>query len=154
MRNLARLYSNKIPQDQKQKLMDIAVRFIRQHTRPERIIFFGSVTRDDFDADSDIDVVVIYPNLNSATEARKTLYGSKQPELAHSLDLICVDKVTFEEKSNSGGVYLIAAESGVDGQGDKKPADDLAVGQTKSRLVDVPNLSDNLGACTREVLTC
>ncbi len=112
MINLARLSLEKIPHEIRSKHMTTVASFIKEHTQPDKLIFFGSVTTDLFDACSDIDVVAVYPDLESATLARRKLYGSPRPEIGHNLDILCVDRTTYDKKSQIGGVFFIAAESG------------------------------------------
>lgn len=92
--------------------MESTADFIKLHTSPLRIIFFGSITTDHFDDWSDIDVIAIYSSLVEADQARRILYTSRRPDLGHSIEILCVDDSTYRSKSEIGGVYFIAREEG------------------------------------------
>lgn len=74
---------------------------------PEAIILFGSAANDAMTAASDIDLLVVYPDDESAERARK-LVLSAGPVSQWPVDLLFVGKESFEEKSRLGGVYAKA----------------------------------------------
>ena len=52
---------------------------------PDKIILFGSITRDDWDEYSDVDVIVVYETNKSFLERLKELYMSWNiPKAVHS----------------------------------------------------------------------
>ncbi|HPI39825.1 MAG TPA: nucleotidyltransferase domain-containing protein [Pseudobdellovibrionaceae bacterium] len=112
MKNIGRLFSKKIPESERKLLMTTASNFIRSCTSPIKIIFFGSILTENFDASSDIDMIILFNSPKEADLGRRKLYSSTQPNLKHSLEMICVDEKTFKEKSQIGGLYAIANESG------------------------------------------
>lgn len=93
-------------------LMSRSAEFVNSHTKPIKIIFFGSIVTDKFDADSDIDLLAIYQTQNEADAARRVLYSTLQPTLDHPLEMICIDEATFEKKSAVGGIYFVAQAEG------------------------------------------
>jgi hypothetical protein len=112
MKNLKRIDLPKIPLEMRETMKTAVVSFIRSLTKPQRIIFFGSINSEHFDACSDIDVVTIYETPQAADQARRVLYTAHRPELGHSIEFLCVDAAAFAKKSEIGGVYAIAKEEG------------------------------------------
>jgi predicted nucleotidyltransferase len=112
MRNIERLSLQKFSPAAKEPLFEKTLAFIEEKTPALEVIFFGSIVTDQFDAWSDIDVVAIYPSREAADQARRTIYGSRRPEFGHSIEVLCVDQATFDEKSKTGGVYFIAQQEG------------------------------------------
>ncbi|MFZ4405093.1 MAG: nucleotidyltransferase domain-containing protein [Pseudobdellovibrionaceae bacterium] len=112
MKNLIRQSLVKAPLAIREQLMHTVAGFIFSLTKPQNIIFFGSVITENFDDWSDIDVVAIYDSLVDADQARRKIYGAKQPQIKHPLEILCVDADTFSSKSKIGGVYFIAANDG------------------------------------------
>lgn len=114
MRTLARSFLDPIPQETKDRLKSLSIDFIKTHTKPIRLIFFGSIVNKNFDACSDIDIVAIYDSIQSADQARRVLYTKPLPNLGHSLEILCVDEETFTHKAAIGGVYAVAREEGAE----------------------------------------
>lgn len=114
MKNISRLFLDKCSKEERSDLISKVVRLICEHTKPEKIIFFGSITTDQFDAMSDIDVVVVFADLEEASRARKTLYSVDRAPIRQPIDFVCVDHSTYESKSQIGGVLYIARESGIE----------------------------------------
>jgi predicted nucleotidyltransferase len=113
VKNLARLIAEKLPPAAREKLMAAVIEFIVGNAKPQKLIFFGSIVTDHFDIYSDIDVVAVYDSVESADLARRVLYsGIRRPDLGYSIEILCVDAKTFEEKSRVGGVYFSAADLG------------------------------------------
>lgn len=115
MKNLNRIYSKKISEEEKSKLMNEVFNFISSNTHFSKVIFFGSIVTAKFDEYSDIDVLCIYKTPYEADQARRILYNSKRPDsITYPLEIICVDETTYTEKSKKGGVYFVAAETGTE----------------------------------------
>lgn len=114
MKNISRLFLDKYSKEACYDLMIQVTRLIREHTKPEKIIFFGSITTDHFDAMSDIDVVIVFADLEEASRARKILYSVDRAPISQAIDFVCVDRSTYESKSQIGGVCFIARESGIE----------------------------------------
>ncbi len=112
MMNLARRYLESISKQEKDQLMLAVKDFILLKTQPQKIIFFGSILTSSFDSCSDIDTLIIYDTLETADQARRSLYQSKRPELGHSLEFICVDQESFLRKSKIGGICFVADTEG------------------------------------------
>lgn len=112
MRNLGRLKLPKISIEEKQKLISTTVNFIKNETTPIKTIVFGSILKESFDAQSDIDVVAIYKTLQEADLARRKLYNIPRPGIIHPIEILCVDEQTFNKKSQIGGIYAVAKEEG------------------------------------------
>ncbi len=91
MKNLLRRNLIKKSLQERQQLMSHAATFIRSSTSPEKIIFFGSITRDDFDDFSDIDVIAIYPSLVLADQAPdSSSFSEKQANKKYLIDRILI----------------------------------------------------------------
>lgn len=90
----------------------LSVEFIKTHTTPIKLVFFGSIVREDFDAWSDIDIIAIYSSAESAYKARRILYSKPLPMVGHPLEIICVDEDTFTRKAAVGGIYFVAKNEG------------------------------------------
>jgi predicted nucleotidyltransferase len=112
MKNMERLNLAKFSPEAKEPLFKEVLSFIETKTPVREIIFFGSIVTEGFDAWSDIDSVAIYDTHEAADLARRTLYSLKRPDLGHSLEILCVDRKTFEEKAQIGGVYALAKSEG------------------------------------------
>ena len=108
MKNLERALLPKIPREARIQLMSQVRNFIQSHTQPRKIIGFGSVVTERFDACSDIDILAVYGTLIEADQARRILYKSQRPELGQSLEIICVDESRFNRRSNQGGKCAVA----------------------------------------------
>jgi predicted nucleotidyltransferase len=113
MFNLGRLYLPKIARTVRDKLMQEAVKFVRAEAMPIQIIFFGSVLTENFDEASDIDLLLIFATQSEADAARHALYRARKPQtIAHPLEMICIDKATYDKKSQIGGICFVARNEG------------------------------------------
>jgi hypothetical protein len=92
--------------------MKLVYEFVHSNNPPLKVIFFGSILTQEFDNCSDIDLICLYPSVSEADLARRRLYSIPQPTIGHPLEILCVDEETFKIKSERGGVYMIARESG------------------------------------------
>lgn len=88
--------------------------FIRTHSFPIKIIFVGSIVEENsFDSMSDVDVVVLFSTPEEADQGRRLLYRAPRPkEIDYALEMICVDQMTFNRKSEIGGIFYLAQHSG------------------------------------------
>ena len=62
---------------------------------PEKIILFGSITRDDWDEYSDVDVIVVYETDKSFLERLKELYMSW--DIPKAIDILAYTPAEFIE---------------------------------------------------------
>jgi len=62
---------------------------------PEKIILFGSITRDDWDEYSDVDVIVVYETDKSFLERLKELYMSW--DIPKAIDILAYTPAEFVE---------------------------------------------------------
>ena len=113
MLNISRYYKNKIPESEKSEIKKTVTDFIFAHSKPSRMFFFGSILTSVFDSHSDIDVLLVFKTDVQADQARRELHQcQRNSQIQHSLEIICVDKSTFDRKSSLGGVCSIAATDG------------------------------------------
>jgi predicted nucleotidyltransferase len=95
------------------ELFQEIARRIRATTTPERIILFGSYARGDAGADSDLDLLVIVPGVQTprqeSTRIRRALRGLLVP-----IDVIVATPEQIERYRDSIGlVYRAALQEGV-----------------------------------------
>ena len=111
LKELNRISSPPLSVLQKDKLIRQSVELIRELTLPIQVILFGSAVNGKFDEYSDLDFVLVFPDIKTAKASRKILY-SNSSKFMTGVDFLCVDEKTFSEKSKLGGVYFIAANEG------------------------------------------
>lgn len=92
-------------------LVDQALEFVLSKTSPELVLLFGSAAVGKFDAQSDIDLLIVFSDLTAATKGRKALYSGK-PLKEHSVDFICMARDEFERKKDLGGIAYVAHADG------------------------------------------
>lgn len=78
---------------------------------PHRVIVFGSAARYELTSASDVDVVVVFSNLDELKAARKTLHAMSGA-LNFPVDFLLVDRLTYEVKSLIGGALFDARVEG------------------------------------------
>ena len=71
----------------------------------------GSAASDHFSQESDIDIVVIFPDLKTIEQAREHL--SREPFSEWPFDWIFKTRKDFDQRSSLGGVCYMAKETGV-----------------------------------------
>ena len=62
---------------------------------PEKIILFGSVTRNDWDEDSDVDVIVVYDTDKTFLNRLKELYTSW--DIPKAVDILAYTPAEYKE---------------------------------------------------------
>jgi hypothetical protein len=78
---------------------------------PLEIYVFGSLASGRFDAYSDVDVLLVFEDEQSADSGRRRLHRDR-PRIPFPMDIVCIDRATFLEKSRIGGVCFVAATEG------------------------------------------
>jgi predicted nucleotidyltransferase len=78
---------------------------------PHRVIVFGSAARYELTTASDVDVVVVFSNLDELKFAKKTLHAMSG-QLNFPVDFLLVDQLTYEVKSLIGGALFDARVEG------------------------------------------
>ena len=92
-------------------LVSKALAVIRANTDPLIIYLFGSALGDNFDDSSDLDFLLVFRTKQEAASSRKLLY--RQGHLFdRGVDFVFVDRISFESKSELGGVCFIAKQEG------------------------------------------
>jgi predicted nucleotidyltransferase len=62
---------------------------------PQRIILFGSIARDDWDEESDIDVIIVYETTKPFLDRLKDLYASWN--IPKAVDILAYTPTEFSE---------------------------------------------------------
>ncbi|MEI8027979.1 MAG: nucleotidyltransferase domain-containing protein [Pseudomonadota bacterium] len=101
-------YLSKVETDQR---TDAVLSMILSLCRPSLVIVFGSAARYELTTASDVDVVIVFPNVEDLKSAKKNLYA-RSGELTFPLDFILVDQQTYDSKSLIGGVLFDARHEG------------------------------------------
>ena len=86
-----------------------AVDVLRQAAPGARIVVFGSYARGDYDADSDVDFLVIEPGLKSRREEMVRLRDALRP-LRIPVDVLVVSEQTFQKWADTPGTVFYEAD--------------------------------------------
>ncbi len=87
---------------------------IRAHSAPVRIILFGSAATGEFKIGSDLDLILIFTDLEAMRTARA---GIRRNGLLHKsipVDLLFMTQDRFAQAKEHGGVCYIADKEGID----------------------------------------
>lgn len=89
------------------------VRLLVEEFRPTQVILFGSVARGDDGRDSDIDLLVVLPELqvrhhDAAVAMLRTLRAVPVP-----VDIVVTDLAEFQQRVTTPGVVRVAWREGV-----------------------------------------
>ena len=92
--------------------LDGVVRRIAERFSPDKIILFGSRARDDASPDSDIDLLVLFPEVANPNKRAAELYGSLV-DFPRSMDIVVSTTSRFERYRNVvNTVYWPASREG------------------------------------------
>ena len=112
MINIQRHFLRKYSRDEVDSLVvEAAARIRTLVPGVVEITVFGSALTDHFDDVADLDLVLIFGDEVAAHAAEKLLYRNAHT-FSRPIDFLCVDRKTFKEKSDVGGVFWIAAKEG------------------------------------------
>lgn len=78
---------------------------------PRLVIIFGSAAKYELTTASDVDVVVVFSNVDDLKVAKKTLFA-KSGELNFPIDFLLVDRQAYDTKSLIGGALFDARHEG------------------------------------------
>ena len=92
-------------------LAEQVLQFALVRCRPELVILFGSAVAGKFDEMSDLDLLLIFSDLSTATAARRKLYSGR-PLDNHSVDFVCMARADYDRKKDSGGIAYVAKNEG------------------------------------------
>ncbi len=92
-----------------QALLDEMVRLIVEEVQPERIILFGSRARGDAREDSDVDLLVILPQVESRHREQVRIRSLLMP-LPVPVDILVVSSADFEKWSEAASTTLYWAK--------------------------------------------
>lgn len=67
-----------------------------------QVYLFGSAASGRFTEDSDLDLLLVYPDGTDLAASQKTLYSKRWTDIA--VDFICVTQEQFDKKKNLGGI--------------------------------------------------
>jgi len=85
---------------------------LRKDYKVEKVIFFGSRTRDDFLESSDFDVIVVSPDFKGIFFTDRISKMYKYWKSPRSLEVFCYTPEEFERKSNQLCIVKKAVETG------------------------------------------
>ena len=113
MKNIKRLFQEKISDEEKVKIRRSLKKYIFKFTTPIQIYLYGSILSEKFDPYSDVDVLIIYKDEMEATQSIKKLQENRSHlKLDFPIEFVCVSKDEFKKKSQIGGLYFVIAQEG------------------------------------------
>lgn len=86
---------------------------IRLSSAPDAIILFGSGAAGTFCEGSDLDLLLIYPDLQTLRQGRQNLRTVRPFGVPCPVDLIFVTKEHYDASKNLGGVCFVACHEGI-----------------------------------------
>ncbi len=94
------------------ELIARAAELLREAARPSRVILFGSYGRGDADEASDVDILVVLPNVRDRV-AEMVRLGRVLSPLRIPADLLVVSEDTFRDWADTpGSIYFEASREG------------------------------------------
>lgn len=107
-----KLTSKKLDKNEIDQLVQRKVQWILTHSRPQKIILFGSAATYEMTDSSDIDLIVIYQSGDDLKEIEKTLFKNRlKDDWPH--DLFLYTPESFEKsKSKGGGICWLSEKEG------------------------------------------
>lgn len=109
--NIDKIRKNFLSKQETDERTNLLLQMILSVCSPHQIIVFGSAARYELTTASDVDVVVVFSNLDDLKSAKKTLHASSG-ELKFPVDFILVDQQTYDVKSLIGGALFDARVEG------------------------------------------
>lgn len=79
---------------------------------PVKIILFGSMARGDEGPDSDVDLLVVVPRLDPATNVAPLIEARRAVTAPVPLDLLVVDTTELAERGDLPGILRVACREG------------------------------------------
>ena len=86
---------------------------IRSSSAPDHIILFGSGAAGTFCEGSDLDLLLIYPDVQTLRQGRHQLRAVRPFGVPCPVDLIFVTKEHYDASRNLGGVCFVASHEGI-----------------------------------------
>ncbi len=86
---------------------------IRQFSVPENIILFGSGAEANFREGSDLDLLLVYPSLETLRQGRKMLAKARPFGVPCPVDLIFVTRERYAASKDLGGICFVACHEGI-----------------------------------------
>jgi uncharacterized protein len=99
---------NQVPSPTIAELLDEVTRLLVEAAHPEKIILFGSHARGDFDADSDLDLLIILPTVVDRFEEMVRLRLVLR-DIPMAIDVIVYSRADVEERRHLRGTMLYHA---------------------------------------------
>ncbi len=91
----------------------IVVARLVERFEPSRVVLFGSVARGDDGRDSDIDLLVVLPELEGRHHDAAVVMLRSLRDLPVPVDLVVTDVSEMHERSTAPGVVRVALREGV-----------------------------------------
>ena len=89
------------------------VRLLVERFRPDRVVLFGSVARGDDGRDSDIDLLVVLPELHVRHHDAAVAMLRALRDLPVPVDVVVTDQAALQERAATPGVVRVACREGV-----------------------------------------
>jgi len=109
--NIDKIRKTFVSHEETDARVDSVLRLILSLCQPNQVILFGSASRYELTSSSDVDVLVVFSNVNDLKNAKKPLHA-KCGELEFPVDFLLVDQQTYDKKSLIGGALFDARHEG------------------------------------------
>ncbi len=107
-----KLNARKLNASEIDELVNTLLREVLPLSGIEEVRLFGSAARNEMTEASDLDLIFIFSDVESAKSASKQVHQKRKESAAWPTDIICIDRVAYDERSKVGGVFMIAKEEG------------------------------------------
>ena len=111
MRNLVRNLGQKVPENEREELIAQVAIAMNEVYQPDQMYIFGSALTSDFDEASDVDILVVFADLSAAGRAWR-LHKTVRALIPRALDVIVMDRESFERKKHEGAIAAVAFSEG------------------------------------------
>lgn len=103
--------AKRLEKDKVDALVEAKLRWILSATTPDRVILFGSAASYEMHENSDIDIIVIFPDNRTMANQKKGLYAERpKGDWPHDLLLMTEDEFDASVARGGGAVYLADKE--------------------------------------------
>lgn len=108
---LSKLIAKRLSKEEQETLIQRLREIVLLRVKPEMLLLFGSASRLEMTDASDLDLVVVMSSPDSLKPAQKALLHCSVL-LDWPIDILLIDRETFEHKARMGGVYFLAQQEG------------------------------------------
>jgi len=101
----------RIPYDDVRQEVEASITKVADEINPYAIYLFGSLARDEFTDQSDIDLLIITHSVDDIRAARKAV-AKIRPFSRFPVDVVWMSRDDFVKRANIGGIAQIVKEEG------------------------------------------